>query len=182
MTGEPPKEQEETKQNRPRRGIRWRIYKRAPNHESKRMKYKLCMKLAEEIERSAAKVVAEMDRPPIELLEYDKFLDDDKYVTGYPWEVQKKPNMINTMGTTEVIIRQHFSRTKTAQDNLLKSRISRKLQFDGATTKIKNKLPTINAERQEKEFLWAIVKADIERKLKHRDYGRILQLIICLLL
>merc|ERR1740139_227441 len=64
---------------------------------------------------------------------------------------------------------------KTTRDNLLRSRITRRLRITNAATRIGHELPRITTEKQGKRALWIRIQKSIEHKMQRRDFKRILQ-------
>merc|ERR1740139_958601 len=63
---------------------------------------------------------------------------------------------------------------KTTRDNLLRSRITRRLRITNAA-RIGHELPRITTEKQGKRALWIRIQKSIEHKMQRRDFKRILQ-------
>jgi len=64
---------------------------------------------------------------------------------------------------------------KTTRDNLLRSRITRRLRITNAATRIGHELLRITTEKQGKRALWIRIQKSIEHKMQRRDFKRILQ-------
>ena len=81
-----------------------------------------------------------------------------------------------------VLIEHLRQRTKTKKEGLLRDRIRRRIRFREAHTELENKLPKITTVRQQRRAQWAKTRDELERKLKRRNYSKILKIAIIAIL